>query len=177
MRDNIEDILESTLFSRDDIHEMCVRLGKQLTEDYAGKEPVLVGALTGAIFFMTDLAREMDVRCKMDFIDVSSYGNGFESSGKVKLVKDVHTDLTDKDVLIVEDIVDTGHTMKFMKQHFLSLGARSVKCVALLDKPSRRVDDVVVDYYGSEVGNQYVVGYGLDFYNICLLYTSDAADE
>ena len=166
MRDNIEAILESTLFSRDDIHEMCVRLGKQLTEDYAGKEPVLVGALTGAIFFMTDLAREMDVRCKMDFIDVSSYGNGFESSGKVKLVKDVHTDLTDKDVLIVEDIVDTGHTMKFMKEHFLSLGARSVKCVALLDKPSRRVDDVVVDYYGSEVGNQYVVGYGLDFYNM-----------
>ena len=78
MRDNIEDILESTLFSRDDIHEMCVRLGKQLTEDYAGKEPVLVGALTGAIFFMTDLAREMDVRCKMDFIDVSSYGNHLE---------------------------------------------------------------------------------------------------
>ncbi len=166
MRDNIEDILESTLFSRDDIHEMCVRLGKQLTEDYAGKEPVLVGALTGAIFFMTDLAREMDVRCKMDFIDVSSYGNGTESSGKVKLVKDVTTDVKGKDILIIEDIVDTGHTLKFMKEHFISLGAKSVKCVALLNKPSRRVDNVSVDYYGSEVENQFVVGYGLDFYNM-----------
>ncbi|KRL63825.1 hypoxanthine phosphoribosyltransferase [Lactobacillus psittaci] len=165
-QDNIQDILENTLFSEADIHEMCTRLGKQLTEEYAGKEPVLVGALTGAIYFMTDLSRQMDVKCKMDFIDVSSYGNGTESSGKVKLVKDVSTDVKGKDVLIIEDIVDTGHTLKFMKDHFMELGARSVKCAALLNKPSRRVDDVTVDFYGSEVGNQFVVGYGLDFYGM-----------
>lgn len=163
--DHIDDIIERTFFSQEDIHAMCVKLGQQLTQDYAGKDPVFVGALTGAVFFMTDLLRETDLKCQMDFIDVSSYGDGFESNGKVKLVSDISTDIKGREVVIVEDIVDSGHSMKFMKDHFKELGAKSVKCVALLNKDARRVSDVVVDYYGSKVENEFVVGYGLDFYD------------
>ena len=101
--DNINDIIDHKLFSEDDIHEMCVRLGKQLTEDYAGKKPLVVGALKGAIYFLTDLTRQMDVAHQLDFIDVSSYGDGFESTGKVKIVTDLATDVKDRDVLIVEE--------------------------------------------------------------------------
>ena len=109
--DNIDQIIDHKLFTEDDIHEMCVRLGKQLTEDYAGKKPVVVGALKGAIYFLTDLTRQMDVAHQLDFLDVSSYGDGFESTGKVKIVSDLVTDVKDRDVLIVEDIVDTGLTL------------------------------------------------------------------
>ena len=118
--DNIDQIIDHKLFTEDDIHEMCVRLGKQLTEDYAGKKPVVVGALKGAIYFLTDLTRQMDVAHQLDFLDVSSYGDGFESTGKVKIVSDLVTDVKDRDVLIVEDIVDTGLTLKFMKEHIMA---------------------------------------------------------
>ncbi|WP_278960124.1 phosphoribosyltransferase, partial [Lactobacillus apis] len=113
--DNIDNIIDHKLFSEDDIHQMCVRLGQQLTKDYAGKNPLIVGALKGAIFFLTDLVREMDVKEQIDFMDVSSYGDGLESSGNVKIVSDLATDVKDRDVLIVEDIVDTGLTLQFMK--------------------------------------------------------------
>ena len=164
--DNINDIIDHKLFSEDDIHEMCVRLGKQLTEDYAGKKPLVVGALKGAIYFLTDLTRQMDVAHQLDFIDVSSYGDGFESTGKVKIVTDLATDVKDRDVLIVEDIVDTGLTLKFMKDLIKKRGAKSVKCCAMLNKEARRNVDVDLEYYGSKVGNEFVVGYGLDFLNM-----------
>lgn len=164
--DNINDIIDHKLFSEDDIHNMCVCLGKQLTEDYAGKKPLVVGALKGAIYFLTDLTRQMDVAHQLDFLDVSSYGDGFESTGKIKVVTDLSADVKDRDVLIVEDIVDTGLTLKYMKELIKDRGAKSVKCCALLNKEARRNTDVVVDYYGSEVGNEFVVGYGLDFLNM-----------
>lgn len=164
--DNINDIIDHKLFSEDDIHEMCVRLGKQLTEDYAGKKPLVVGALKGAIYFLTDLTRQMDVAHQLDFIDVSSYGDGFESTGKVKIVTDLATDVKDRDVLILEDIVDTGLTLKFMKDLIKKRGAKSVKYCAMLNKESRRNVDVDLEYYGSKVGNEFVVGYGLDFLNM-----------
>ncbi len=164
--DNINDIIDHKLFSEKDIHEMCVRLGKQLTEDYAGKKPLVVGALKGAIYFLTDLTRQMDVAHQLDFLDVSSYGDGFESSGKIKVVTDLAADVKDRDVLIVEDIVDTGLTLKFMKDLIKERGAKSVKCCAMLNKEARRNVDVDVDYFGSEVGNEFVVGYGLDFLNM-----------
>lgn len=163
--DNITNIIDHVLYSQEDIQEMCKRLGKQLTQDYAGKNPLVVGALKGAVFFLTDLVRNMDVVMENDFIDVSSYGDGFESSGKVTLDTDVKTDVKGRDVLIVEDIVDTGHTLKFMEELLLQRGAKSVKCCALLNKPARRKEDVKVDYYGAEVQNQFVVGYGLDYLN------------
>lgn len=164
--DNINDIIDHKLFSEDDIHEMCVRLGKQLTEDYAGKKPLVVGALKGAIYFLTDLTRQMDVAHQLDFLDVSSYGDGFESTGKIKVVTDLAADVKDRDVLIIEDIVDTGLTLKFMKDLIKGRGAKSVKCCAMLNKEARRNVDVDVDYYGSKVGNEFVVGYGLDFLNM-----------
>ncbi|MBD5431361.1 MAG: hypoxanthine phosphoribosyltransferase [Lactobacillus sp.] len=164
--DNIDNIIDHKLFTQEDIHNMCVRLGKQLTEDYAGKKPIVVGALKGAIYFLTDLTREMDVAHQLDFLDVSSYGDGFESSGKVKIITDLSADVKDRDVLIVEDIVDTGLTLQYMKDLIKERGAKSVKCCALLNKDARRENDVVVDYYGSDVGNEFVVGYGLDFLNM-----------
>ncbi|BDR60115.1 hypoxanthine phosphoribosyltransferase [Lactobacillus xylocopicola] len=161
--DNINNIIDHKLFTEDDIHAMCVKLGRQLTTDYAGKKPLVVGALKGAIFFLTDLVREMDVKEEIDFLDVSSYGDSLESTGKVKLISDLVTDVQGRDVLIVEDIVDTGLTLKYMKDLLKKRGARSVKCCVLLNKESRRRVDVEIEYYGSTVHNEFVVGYGLDF--------------
>lgn len=163
--DNINNIIDHKLFTEEDIHNMCVKLGKQLTVDYAGKKPLVIGALKGAIFFLTDLVREMDVKQEIDFIDVSSYGDEMESSGEVKLISDMTTDVKDRDVLIVEDIVDTGLTLKFMKDLLKKRGAKTVKCCVLLNKEVNRNVDVDVEYYGSKVGNEFVVGYGLDFMN------------
>lgn len=164
--DNIDEIIDHKLFSEDDIHEMCERLGKELTEDYAGKKPIVVGALKGAIYFLTDVTRHMNVVHQLDFLDVSSYGDGFESTGKVKIITDLSADVKDRDVLIIEDIVDTGLTLKYMKDLIKERGAKSVKCCALLNKEARRTTEVTVDYYGSKVGNEFVVGYGLDFLNM-----------
>jgi hypoxanthine phosphoribosyltransferase len=165
-RDNIEQIIDHALFSSSDIKQACQRLGQELTADYAGKKPLVVGALKGAIYFLTDLTRQMDVKEELDFIDVSSYGNGFESTGKVKIITDIATEVKDQDVLIVEDIVDTGLTLKFMKELFAKRGAKSVKCCVLLNKTANRNVDVKVDYYGFKVGNEFVVGYGMDFLNM-----------
>lgn len=164
--DNINDIIDHKLFTEEDIHQMCVKLGKQLTEDYAGKRPLVIGALKGAIYFLTDVTRQMDVAHQLDFLDVSSYGNGFESSGEVKIITDLSVDVKDRDVLIIEDIVDSGLTLKYMKDLLNKRGAKSVKCCCLLNKEARRTTDVVIDYYGSKVGNEFVVGYGLDFLNM-----------
>lgn len=164
--DKIDTIIDHKLFSEEQIYQMCVKLGRKLTADYAGKRPLVVGALKGAVYFLTDLTRQMDVAQQLDFLDVSSYGNSFTSSGKVKVVTDLATDVKDRDVLIVEDIVDTGLTLKFMKNHIKKRGAKTVKCCALLDKEARRTENVKVDYYGAQVGNEYVVGYGMDFLNM-----------
>lgn len=160
---SIHDAVDHKLFSEEDIDEMTTRLGKQLTKDYAGKRVLVVGALKGAIFFMVDLLKKMDLPCDIDFIDVSSYGNGTESSGKITVTHDLEADVTGRDVLIVEDIVDTGLTLKFMKDELLSRGANSVKCCVLLNKTARRTTEVDVEYYGTHVGNEFVIGYGMDF--------------
>lgn len=164
--DKIDQIIDHKLFTEADIHEICVRLGQQLTEDYAGKKPLVVGALKGAVYFLTDLTRQMDLQEELDFMDVSSYGDGFESTGEVKIITDLAADVTGRDVLIVEDIVDTGLTLKFMKDLLAKRGAKSVKCCVLLNKEERRTTDVEIEYYGSKVGNEFVVGYGMDFMNM-----------
>ena len=160
---SIHDAVDHKLFSEEDIDEMTTRLGKQLTKDYAGKRVLVVGALKGAIFFMVDLLKKMDLPCDIDFIDVSSYGNGTESSGKITVTHDLEADVTGRDVLIVEDIVDTGMTLKFMKDEMIKRGAKSVKCCVLLNKTARRTTEVEVEYYGTHVGNEFVIGYGMDF--------------
>lgn len=164
--DKIDQIIDHKLYTEEDIHQMCVRLGKQLTNDYSGKKPLVVGALKGAIYFLTDLTRQMDVAHQLDFLDVSSYGDGFESTGKVKIITDLSADVKGRDVLLVEDIVDTGLTLKYMKDLIKERGAKSVKCCALLNKEARRTTEVDVEYYGSNVGDEFVVGYGLDFLNM-----------
>ena len=160
---SIHDAVDHKLFSEEDIDEMTTRLGKQLTKDYAGKRVLVVGALKGAIFFMVNLLKKMDLPCDIDFIDVSSYGNGTESSGKITVTHDLEADVTGRDVLIVEDIVDTGLTLKFMKDEMIKRGAKSVKCCVLLNKTARRTTEVEVEYYGTHVGNEFVIGYGMDF--------------
>lgn len=156
------DILK-VLYSKEQLHEFNVKLAAKLKRDYAGKFPLMVCILKGAVLFMTDLVREMDEYVELDFMDVSSYGSGTESSGDVKILKDLDTSVKGRDVIIVEDIVDTGATLVALMKLFETRQAKSVKVCSLLDKPSRREQDVKVDYVGVTVPNEFVVGYGLDY--------------
>lgn len=156
------DILKN-LYSKEDIQEACRRLGQQITSDYKGKKPIVVGVLKGAIFFMTDVVREMDVYIDIDFIDVSSYHGGTASSGSIELVKDVELDVKGRDVIFMEDIIDTGRTLKYLEDLLAERGAKSIKVCTLMDKPEGRVVDAKADYVGLEVPNEFVVGYGLDY--------------
>lgn len=156
--------IERVLVSPEEIHAAVVRLGAQLTQDYRGKEVVVVGILRGAAVFMADIIREMDIYLDIDFMDVSSYGEETESSGEVKIIKDLDTRLEGRHVLVVEDIIDTGRTLNYLVELFKYRKAASVKVCTLLDKPERRiVKNLIPDYIGLEVPNEFVVGYGLDF--------------
>ena len=149
--------------TREEIEEAVRKIGRQITEDYAGKEPMLVGILKGAIVFYSDLIREIDLPLRTDFMSVSSYGSATKSSGVVKLLKDLDRDITGQDVLIVEDIVDSGMTLHYLKQLLCGRGAASVRIVTLLDKPARRRVDLKADYWCFQIPDEFVVGYGLDY--------------
>ena len=155
--------IEKILFTSEDIKTAVQKLGQKLTEDYQDKNPVVVGILRGAAPFMIDLIRAMDCYMEIDFMAVSSYGDDTESSGTVKIIKDVDTDVTDRHVLIVEDIIDSGRTAQALRKLFAAKNAASVKICSLLDKPERREVDVQADYVGIDTPNEFVVGYGLDF--------------
>lgn len=155
--------IERVLYSQDDIKAACQRLGAQLTEDYAGKRPLVIGVLKGVIFFMTDLLREMDLMTDLDFIDVSSYHGGTASTGEVTLEQDISTDIKDRDVIIVEDILDSGRTLAYLKDFLEARQPRSFKVCTLLDKPEGRVVEAKADYVGFNVPNEFLVGYGLDY--------------
>lgn len=156
------DILK-VLHSKEELAQRTAELGKELTEDYRNKKPLLVGILKGAIFFTTDLAKAMDINVEIDFMDVSSYGNSTISSGEVKIIKDLSASAADRDIIIVEDIIDSGRTLEYLVNLFKRRGANSVKLVTLLDKPEGRVVDIKADYVGFLVPNEFVVGYGIDF--------------
>ncbi|KRM71234.1 hypoxanthine phosphoribosyltransferase [Lacticaseibacillus brantae] len=156
------DILK-VLYSREDIQAINARLAAQIKADYAGKNPLVVCILKGAILFMTDLVREIDDYLEIDFMDVSSYGDATISSGEVKIIKDLDTSVRGRDVLIVEDIVDTGRTLRYLMDMFQTRQANSIKVCTLMDKPEGRVVDVSADYVGTKVPNEFVVGYGLDY--------------
>ena len=151
------------LFTEEQILERAKELGKRITEDYAGRELVLIGTLKGAVVWMADLMKCIDLDTEIDFVVASSYGKSTTTSGIVKISKDVELDLEDKDVLIVEDIVDSGVTLKRLTEYFMERKAKSVKVCSLLDKPSRRITDIRADYVGFEVEDLFVIGYGLDF--------------
>ena len=157
-----KDILK-VLVTQEEIAEAVARLGKTLTEDYKDKEVVVVGILRGAAIFMADIIRAMDCYLTIDFMDVSRYGEALQSSGEVKIVKDLDTRVEGKDILIVEDIIDTGQTLKYIVDLLHYRKANSVKVCTLLDKKERRVNNMEADYVGLDIPNEFVVGYGLDY--------------
>lgn len=155
--------IEEVLISREEIREKVRELGEIISRDYQGKELVLVGVLKGGFVFLADLMREITIPVDMDFISVSSYGASSKSSGVVRIIKDIDINVAGKHVLIVEDIVDTGLTLKYLKELFHTRGPLSVKVCTALDKPSRRKVEIEVEYKGIEIPDRYVIGYGLDY--------------
>lgn len=161
--DDVADDLEEILLTEDAIHERIAELSREIEKDYAGEPLLLVGVLKGAVMVMADLARELTLPINMDWMAVSSYGSGTQSSGVVRILKDLDSDLTDRRVLIVEDIIDSGLTLSWLLANLQSRGAKSVDILALLRKPDAAKVDVPVRYVGFEIPNKFVVGYGLDY--------------
>lgn len=159
MRDDIEEIL----ISADEIQKKISELGAQLTEEYEDRFPLVVGILKGSLPFMGDLIQKIDTHIEFDLMDVSSYGSGTVSSGEVKIVKDLNTSVQGRDVLILEDIIDSGNTLNYLVKLFHHRQAKSVKIVTLLDKPEGRKVDITPDTAGFIVPDKFVVGYGLDY--------------
>lgn len=157
-----KDILK-VLVSEEEINTICKTLGKQLSEDYNGKFPLVIGLLKGCVPFMGNLLMNMDIHLEMGFMDVSSYHGGIESSGDVKIEKDLGIAVQDRHIIITEDIVDTGRTLSVITDLLKYRGAASVEIVTLLDKPAGRVVELEPKYIGTTVPNEFVVGYGLDF--------------
>ncbi|RLK63616.1 hypoxanthine phosphoribosyltransferase [Atopobacter sp. AH10] len=155
--------IERILVTEEEIQDRIKTLGEQISKDYAGKNPLVICILKGAAFFMTDLVRYLTVKCEMDFMDIDSYGDATVSSGQVKIVKDLSTSVDGRNVLIVEDIIDTGRTLHHLKELLALRKAKSVRICTLLDKPERREFGLTPDYIGLEVPNEFVVGYGLDY--------------
>lgn len=161
--ENMNDDVKEVLLTEEQIHEIVEGLGKKITEDYRGKNLVLVSVLKGSVVFMADLMRAIDIPCSIDFMVVSSYGAGTESSGVVKIIKDLDADLRGVDLLIVEDILDTGRTLSSLIKILKMRNPNSVKICTFLDKPERRLADISADYVGACVPDEFVVGYGLDY--------------
>ncbi|MFY9224944.1 MAG: hypoxanthine phosphoribosyltransferase [Blastocatellia bacterium] len=151
------------LISAESIQARVKELGAKITQDYVGKSLLLICVLKGACIFLGDLVRNIDLPLSLDFMAVSSYGAASKSSGEVRILKDLDTSLKGRDILVVEDIVDTGLTLNYLQDIFRRRDANSVAVVALLDKPSRRIRQVEVAYVGFEIPNAFVVGYGLDY--------------
>lgn len=145
------------------IHERITELARDLDRDYAGRVPVLVGVLTGAAIFMSDLARQMHIPVEMEFMAVSSYGAGTESTGVVRILKDLNSEVTGRDLIIVEDIVDSGLTLTYLQSLLRAREPASLKTCVLLDKKERRTTDVALDYIGFTIPDAFVIGYGLDY--------------
>ena len=161
--EDMKDDIKEVLLSEEEIKDIVSDLGRQITEDYRGKNLVLVSVLKGSVVFMADLMRAIEIPCSIDFMVVSSYGSGTESSGVVKIIKDLDADLRGVDLLIVEDILDTGRTLASLIKILKMRNPSSVKICTFLDKPERRLADISADYVGACVPDELVVGYGLDY--------------
>lgn len=154
--------VSNTLISQKEIEAKVIELAKKIEKDYENQELLVVGVLKGAFVFVSDLVRNINLDLSIDFMAVSSYGMSTQSSGVVKINKDIDMDITGKNVIIVEDIIDTGLTLKYIKEYLSGKNAKSVRICTLLDKPSRRKCDVEVDYIGFEIEDLFIVGYGID---------------
>lgn len=157
-------MVKKTLISTEQIQQRVKELGAQISIDYAGKQrPLIIGILKGAWIFLADLVREIDIDVEIEFMSVSSYGAGTESSGSITIVKDLSVDCAGRDIIVVEDIIDSGLTLSHLKGLLLSRNANSVEVATLLSKPSRRRVDVPVKYVGFEIPDEFAIGYGLDY--------------
>ncbi|MDD6005645.1 MAG: hypoxanthine phosphoribosyltransferase [Firmicutes bacterium] len=154
--------IKEILITEDEIINRCKELGKEITKDYQGKTPILIGLLKGSVPFLAELMKRIEINMEIDFMDVSSY-SGTESTGDVRIDKDLSNSIVGDDVIVVEDIVDTGKTLQKVVGLLYSKGANSVRIVSLLDKPERRIVDLKADYIGFTIPDAFVVGFGLDF--------------
>lgn len=156
--------LQKILITEEEIKDAAKKLAEQIQHDYEGEdEIVFVGLLKGSVQFMADLLKNIDMMCTIDFMCVSSYGKNTKSTGRVNIIKDLSEPIDDKNVVIVEDIIDSGNTLSFIKKYFTAKNAKSVRICTLLNKPSRREVEIDVDYIGFDVPDEFVVGYGLDY--------------
>lgn len=155
--------LEKVLYSEEEIASRIKEVAKQIDEDYADKCPIMIGILKGSVMFYADLLRAMNVKVEMDFMAISSYGNETKSSGEVKMIKDLDRSVEGRHLIIVEDIVDTGYTLNYLKSVLQTRNPASVKVCSLLNKESRRVVPIEPDYLCFEIGDEFVLGYGLDY--------------
>ena len=162
-RFNVMPGVQEVLISSEEIGEKVREIGARISEDYHCERPLLVGILRGAVVFLSDLMRHVHLPCELDFMDISSYGTGTSSSGVVRILKDLEEDITDRHVLIVEDIIDTGLTLSYLVRSLMARRPTSLEICALLSKPSRRLVELDVKYVGFEVPDVFVVGYGIDF--------------
>ena len=162
MINELEKDIDRVLFSEEDLKAMVKKVAAEINEDYAGKKPVLVVLLKGSVMFAADLMRSLIIDCEIDFMKVSSY-SGTQSTGVVSIVNDLKTDISGRHVIIIEDIVDTGLTLYRLKNLLEQCGPESLRICTLLDKPSGRKAEVYADYIGGVVGNEFIVGYGLDY--------------
>ncbi|MDD4188574.1 MAG: hypoxanthine phosphoribosyltransferase [Eubacteriales bacterium] len=155
--------IDKILVSREEISKKVKELGERISKDYKGQDLLLVGVLKGAVVFMADLLREITIPVEVDMISVSSYGSGTDSTGIVKIVKDLDVNIKDRHVLIVEDLIDTGLTLQHLKELLATREPLSVKVCTIFDKPTRRIVDVPIEYNGISIPNYFVIGYGLDY--------------
>ncbi len=162
-QDDLYRDLASVMITRTQISEKVAELGARISRDYAGKNLLMISVLKGSVVFMADLMRAVTIPARIDFMAVSSYGSGTKSSGVVKIIKDIDIELAGKDLLIVEDILDSGMTLQYLKELLSGRGPASIRVVTLCDKPSRRTADIKADYVGFEVPDEFIVGYGLDY--------------
>ena len=157
-----QDILK-VLITEQELKDCVRKLGQQISRDYQGKNLLMVSVLKGSVVFMSDLMRSITIPARIDFMSVSSYGSGVKTSGVVKIIKDLDQQLEGKDLLIVEDILDSGMTLSYLSQLLKARNPKSIRIATLLDKPERRTADIQADYYGFQVPDAFVVGYGLDY--------------
>ena len=155
--------VEEILLSGEEVQARVAELGAQLAADYEGREPVLVSVLKGSIIFLADLVRAMPIPLSIDLMEVSSYGASTESSGQVRILKDLSTSIEARDVIVVEDIIDTGLTLNYLLRYLHDKGPASIRICCLLDKPARRLAPIDIDYRGFTIADRFVIGYGLDY--------------
>ena len=160
---SMNNCIERVLFDEQKIKEIVSKLGERISKDYEGKKLLLVSVLKGSVVFMADLMRSITIPCEIDFMVVSSYGSGTKTSGNVKIIKDLNIDVNEYDLLIVEDILDSGVTLSTLKKMLEARNPASVKVCTFFDKPERRIADIKADYAGSNVPDEFIVGYGLDY--------------